>query len=39
MIVIFLGIYPAPAIDLMSSAVNKLVEVVNVNSAMALTGR
>jgi NADH-quinone oxidoreductase subunit M len=38
-IVIFLGIYPAPAIDLMSSAVNRLVEVVNANAAMALTGR
>ncbi|HLF14299.1 MAG TPA: NADH-quinone oxidoreductase subunit M [Bacteroidota bacterium] len=38
-IVIFLGIYPAPAIDLMSSAVNTLVEVVNSNTAMALTGR
>jgi len=34
-IVIILGVYPAPAIDLMSSAVNALVDVVNAHGAMA----
>ncbi len=35
-IVIFLGIYPAPAINLMSSAVNTLVDVVGKSGGMAL---
>ncbi|MGB4782994.1 proton-conducting transporter membrane subunit, partial [Candidatus Methylomirabilis sp.] len=39
LIVIFLGVYPGPAIDLMSSAVNRLVEVVNAGAAVAVTGR
>jgi NADH-quinone oxidoreductase subunit M len=38
-IVIVLGIYPSPAIDMMTSAVNTLVDAVQSNSAMALTGR
>ena len=38
-IVIILGIYPAPAIDLMSSAVNTLVETVHNGSSMAIIGR
>ena len=38
-IVIFLGIYPAPMINLMSSAVNTLVDVVNGGSGMALIGK
>ncbi|HLB00815.1 MAG TPA: NADH-quinone oxidoreductase subunit M [Bacteroidota bacterium] len=38
-IVIVLGVYPAPAIDLMSSAVNTLVDVVNAHGATALIGQ
>ena len=38
-IVIFLGIYPAPMINLMSSAVNTLVDVVNKGGAVALIGK
>jgi len=38
-IVIILGVYPAPAIDLMSSAVNTLVDIVNAQGAMALIGQ
>jgi NADH-quinone oxidoreductase subunit M len=37
-IVIFLGIYPSPAINLMTSAVNTLVDVVNKGNGMALIG-
>ena len=37
-IVIFLGIYPSPAINLMTSAVNTLVDVVNKGGSMALIG-
>lgn len=33
--VIFLGIYPSPAIDLMSSSINTLIEVVVKNASMA----
>lgn len=35
-IVIYLGIYPSPMIDLMSTSVNALVDVVAKSSAMAL---
>lgn len=38
-IVIFLGIYPSPAIDLMSSSVNALVEVVTKGASMAMMGQ
>ena len=38
-IVISLGIYPSPAIDLMTSAVNNLVNVINQNSAMTFIGQ
>lgn len=38
-IVIVLGVWPAPAIDLMSSAVNALVEVVQNGSGVAMGGR
>jgi NADH-quinone oxidoreductase subunit M len=38
-IVIVLGIYPSPAIDLMTSAVNTLVETVHNGSSMAIIGR
>jgi NADH-quinone oxidoreductase subunit M len=38
-IVIFLGIYPSPMIDLMTSAVNTLVEVVQKGGATAMMGR
>jgi NADH-quinone oxidoreductase subunit M len=38
-IVIFLGIYPSPMIDLMTSAVNSLVGVLNNGGAVALLGR
>ena len=37
-IVIFLGIYPAPMIDLMSSSVNTLIEVVNKGTSVAMLG-
>jgi NADH:ubiquinone oxidoreductase subunit 4 (subunit M) len=37
-IVIVLGIYPAPMIDLMTSAVNTLVDVVHRGGGMALVG-
>lgn len=38
-IVIILGIYPSPAIDLMTSAVNNLVNVVSQNSAVVFIGQ
>lgn len=38
-IVIFLGIYPAPMINLMTSAVNTLVDVLNKGGGMALMGQ
>ena len=38
-IVIFLGIYPSPMINLMTSAVNTLVDVVNRGGGMALLGQ
>ncbi len=38
-IVIFLGIYPAPAINLLTSSINTLVDVVNKNGGLALLGR
>jgi NADH-quinone oxidoreductase subunit M len=38
-IVIFLGIYPAPMINLMTSAVNTLVDVLNKGGGMAMIGR
>jgi NADH-quinone oxidoreductase subunit M len=37
-IVIFLGIYPSPAINLMTTTVNTLVDVVNKGNGMALIG-
>ena len=37
-IVIFLGIYPSPMIDLMTSAVNALVGVLNSGGGLALIG-
>ena len=37
-IVIFLGIYPSPMINLMTSAVNTLVDVLNKSGGMALMG-
>jgi NADH-quinone oxidoreductase subunit M len=37
-IVIFLGIYPAPAINLMTSAVNTLVNVINQGGGVAMIG-
>jgi NADH-quinone oxidoreductase subunit M len=37
-IVIFLGIYPSPAIDLMTSAVNTLVDVVQKSNGLVLLG-
>jgi NADH-quinone oxidoreductase subunit M len=38
-IVIFLGIYPAPAINLMSSSVNALVDIVSKGAPLAMLGR
>ncbi len=38
-IVIFLGIYPAPMINLMSSSVNTLVDIVNKGAGMAILGQ
>jgi NADH-quinone oxidoreductase subunit M len=38
-IVIFLGIYPSPAINLMTSAVNTLVSVLNQNGGAMLLGQ
>jgi len=38
-IVIFLGIYPAPMINLMTSSINTLVDVVNKNGGMAMIGQ
>ena len=38
-IVIFLGIYPSPMINLMSAAVNTLVDVVGKSNGMALIGQ
>jgi len=38
-IVIFLGIYPSPAINLMTSAVNTLVSVITQTSATAFIGQ
>jgi NADH-quinone oxidoreductase subunit M len=38
-IVIFLGIYPSPVINLMSSSVNTLVEVVTRTGGVALIGQ
>ena len=38
-IVIFLGIYPSPMIDMMTSAVNTLVDVVGKSGGMALVGQ
>jgi NADH-quinone oxidoreductase subunit M len=38
-IVIVLGIYPSPMIDMMSSAVNTLVDVVGKSGAVALVGK
>lgn len=38
-IVIFLGIYPSPMINLMTSAVNTLVDVLNKGGGMALIGK
>jgi len=38
-IVIFLGIYPGPAINLMTSSVNALVDLVNQGSGLAMLGR
>jgi len=38
-IVIILGIYPSPAINLMTSAVNTLVDVVNKGGGMAMIGQ
>lgn len=38
-IVIFLGIYPAPMIDLMASAVNTLVDVIGKGGTMTITGQ
>ncbi len=35
-IVIFLGIYPSPAINLMTSAVNTLVDVINKSGAVSM---
>ena len=35
-IVIFLGIYPSPAINLMTSAVNTLVDVINKGGAVSM---
>ncbi|MBI1806640.1 MAG: NADH-quinone oxidoreductase subunit M [Ignavibacteria bacterium] len=37
-VVIFLGIHPSPAINLMTSAINTLVGVVNKSGGMALIG-
>ncbi|HEV8538440.1 MAG TPA: NADH-quinone oxidoreductase subunit M [Bacteroidota bacterium] len=37
-IVIFLGIYPAPMIDMMTSAVNTLVDIVNKGGGTAMLG-
>ena len=37
-IVIVLGIYPSPAIDLMTSAVNTLVDVVQKSNGLVLLG-
>jgi NADH-quinone oxidoreductase subunit M len=38
-IVIFLGVYPSPAINLMTFSVNALVEVVTKSAAMAVIGQ
>jgi NADH-quinone oxidoreductase subunit M len=38
-IVIFLGIYPSPAINLMTSSVNALVEVVTKGASMTMVGQ
>lgn len=38
-IVIFLGIYPGPMIDLMNSSVNLLVDIVRSGSGMAVIGQ
>ena len=38
-IVIFLGIYPAPAINLMSTSVNALVDLVNKGASVAMFGQ
>ena len=38
-IVIFLGIYPAPMINLMSSSVNALVDIVNKSAGLAMMVR
>lgn len=37
-IVIFLGVYPSPVIDLMSSSVNRLVEFLQIHGAAVMTG-
>ncbi|MGA2623490.1 MAG: NADH-quinone oxidoreductase subunit M [Bacteroidota bacterium] len=39
LIVIVLGIYPAPAINLVTSSVNALVDLVNQGSGLAMLGR
>lgn len=38
-IVIWLGIYPAPALDLMSSSINTLVEFVSTSGGLAVLGQ
>jgi NADH-quinone oxidoreductase subunit M len=38
-IVIFLGIYPSPMIDLMNASVNKLVDIVHSGSGMMPIGQ
>jgi len=38
-IVIFLGIYPAPMINLMTSSINTLVDVVSKNGGVAMLGQ
>lgn len=38
-IVIWLGIYPAPALDLMSSSINTLVEIVSTSGGLAALGQ
>ena len=38
-IVIFLGIYPSPMINLMSTAVNTLVDIVGKGGGMAMMGQ
>jgi NADH-quinone oxidoreductase subunit M len=37
-IVIFLGVYPSPVLNIMSSSVNQLVDFVSKSTALTITG-